>query len=123
MGEFQAAGRVFFNGTNMPAAADKKRMGKMKITADEVLHVAELARLKIDENDLERFADQLGSILEYVESLKKVDTAGVPPTAHAVLTRNAFRPDEEHRSIERELALENAPDTENGFFVVPKIIE
>ncbi len=95
----------------------------MKITADEVLHVAELARLKIDETDLERFAVQLGSILEYVASLERVDTSGVAPTAHAVLTRNAFRPDEEHRSIDRDRALENAPDSENGFFVVPKIIE
>lgn len=98
-------------------------MEKMKIIADEVRHVAELARLKIDETDLERFAVQLGSILEYVESLKKVDTAGVAPTAHAVLTRSAFRSDEEHQSIDRDRALENAPDTENGFFVVPKIIE
>ncbi len=95
----------------------------MKITTDEVLHVAELARLTIDERDLERLSGQLGSILEYVESLKEVDTTGIPPTAHAVSTENAFRADEEVLSIDRDRALENAPETEDGFFVVPKIIE
>jgi len=95
----------------------------MKITADEVLHVAELARLKIDPADLERFAGQLGGILEYMESLKGIDTAGVVPTAHAVFTKNAFRPDDEQASLDRSEALANAPETEDGFFVVPKIIE
>ena len=95
----------------------------MKITAKEVLHVAELARLKINEKDLERFSIQLGSILEYMDSLKEIDTSGISPTAHALLKSTAFRADERRPSIDRDRALANAPDSENGFFVVPKIIE
>lgn len=95
----------------------------MTITADDVLHVADLARLKIDDADLERFAGQLDSILEYMEALKEIDTAGISPTAHAVLRKTAFRTDEHRPSIDREGALKNAPETEDGFFVVPKIIE
>ncbi len=95
----------------------------MKITTDEVLHVAKLARLKIDEKDLERLAEQLGSVLQYVESLNMVDTSGVVPTTHALSTQNAFRPDDAHTPTDRGNALSNAPETEDGFFIVPKIIE
>ena len=95
----------------------------MKISTDEVRHVADLARLKIDAGDLERFAGQLGVVLEYIESLKSVDTEGIVPTAHAVFTNNAFREDEEQGSLERDSALAGAPESEDGFFVVPKIIE
>lgn len=95
----------------------------MKITADDVRHVAELARLKIDDGDIDRFARHLGSVLEYVDSLKSIDTSNVLPTAHAVLTRNAFRPDAAQPSIDRGGALGNAPETEDGYFVVPKMIE
>lgn len=95
----------------------------MKISTDEVRHVAGLARLKIDAGDLERFAGQLGVVLEYIESLKSVNTEGIVPTAHAVFTKNAFREDEEQGSLERDSALAGAPESEDGFFVVPKIIE
>lgn len=95
----------------------------MKISTDEVRHVAGLARLKIDDADLERFAGQLGVVLEYIESLKSVDTEGIIPTAHAVFTKNAFREDEEQGSLDRDIALAKAPESEDGFFVVPKIIE
>ena len=95
----------------------------MKINKEDVRHVAGLARLKIGENELESFAGQLASILDYVDSLKEIDTSGVSPTAHAVLTKNAFRSDEEIPSAGRAAALANALETEDGFFVVPKIIE
>ncbi len=95
----------------------------MKITTEEVIHVAGLARLQIERDDLERFAEQLGVILDYVESLKDVDTTGVEPTAHAVSTTNAFRNDENHLSIDNQEALSGAPASENGFFVVPRIID
>jgi len=95
----------------------------MKISTDEVRHVAGLARLKIDDADLERFAGQLGVVLDYIESLKSVDTEGIIPTAHAVFTKNAFREDSEQSSLDRDSALAKAPESEDGFFVVPKIIE
>ena len=94
----------------------------MKITKDEVLHVANLARLDIDDADVERFAGQVGTILDYVDTLKKVDTTGVPATSHAIALTNAFREDEVKGQLDSEDALANAPEKENGAFVVPKII-
>jgi len=94
----------------------------MKITKDEVLHVANLARLDIDDADVERFAGQVGTILDYVDTLKKVDTTGVPATSHAITLTNAFREDEVKGQLDSEDALANAPEKENGAFVVPKII-
>ncbi|MBS3758162.1 MAG: Asp-tRNA(Asn)/Glu-tRNA(Gln) amidotransferase subunit GatC [Desulfobacterales bacterium] len=95
----------------------------MKIAREEVLHVAHLARLSIDDDAVETFSEQLGSILEYVESLSRVDTSNVPPTAHAVEMANAFRKDEAARHLEREEAVANAPKAEEGHFIVPKVIE
>jgi len=95
----------------------------MKISKQEVLHVAHLARLNIDESMVDMFADQLGSILEYVETLKQIDTTGVPPTSHAVDIANAFREDTPKDHINRETALSNAPESEDGNFIVPKVIE
>ena len=94
----------------------------MKITSKEVIHVANLARINIDKNALEQFAEQIGKILEYVDILNSVDTTDIPPTSHAVHLTNAFRSDEEVKHTQRDIALGNAPEKEDGFFVVPKII-
>ena len=94
----------------------------MKITKDEVLYVAELARLNLDAASIEKFAGQIGKILEYVDKLNEIDTDGIRPTSHAISLTNAFRDDEEREPIERELALANAPEKEDGQFVVPKIV-
>ena len=95
----------------------------MKISKDEVNHVAHLARLDIDEASIEKFADQISRILEYVDTLNRVNTEGVPPTSHAISLTNAFREDVERTPLEREAALANAPEKEAGQFIVPKIIE
>lgn len=94
----------------------------MKITKTEVLHVAHLARLDIAEADVDRFAGQIDTILDYVDTLKKVDTTGVVATSHAISQTNAFREDEVHGQLAPEQALVNAPEKENGAFVVPKVI-
>lgn len=94
----------------------------MKITKDEVMHVAELARLDLDENAVELYTKQLGDILTYMETLNRVDTENVPPTSHATFTDSAFREDEVKASILPEEALANAPQSEDGSFVVPKVI-
>lgn len=94
----------------------------MKITRDEVIHVANLARLDMDEASIDKFADQIGTILEYVDVLNRIDTAGVTPTSHAISLTNAFREDEEKENLDRNLALANAPQKEDGNFVVPKVI-
>ena len=95
----------------------------MKITKDQVLYVADLARLDLDEASIDKFAGQIGTILDYVDKLKEVDTEGIRPTSHAISLTNAFREDEPNEHLERDQALANAPEIEDGSFIVPKIIE
>lgn len=95
----------------------------MKITKEEVLHVAHLARLDIDEGNIDTLAGQIGKILEYVDMLSRVNTEGVKPTTHAIFLTNAFREDFEVVHMDREKSLANAPDKQDGNFVVPKVIE
>jgi aspartyl-tRNA(Asn)/glutamyl-tRNA(Gln) amidotransferase subunit C len=94
----------------------------MKITKAEVQHVAKLARLDVKAEDIERFADQIGTVLEYVDTLKEVDTEDVPATSHAITLTNAFREDEVQGQLDQEAALGNAPEKDDGAFVVPKVI-
>ena len=94
----------------------------MKITRDEVLYVARLARLEVEEAATDKLAAQIGSILDYVDQLNQVDTAGVAPTSHALALTNAFREDAVRPHIDREAALANAPAQEEGCFLVPKIV-
>ncbi len=95
----------------------------MKITRKDVEHVALLSRLELGENDVAKFTGQLNAILDYIDVLNKVDTAGVEPTAHVLPLQNVMRADEARPSLPRELALANAPEREDGYFKVPKILE
>lgn len=95
----------------------------MKITRDEVEHVAKLARLAITEEEKERYTQQLSNILTYIEKLKELDTSKVEPTSHVLPMKNIFREDEVRPSLPREEILKNAPDRTEEFFSVPKIIE
>jgi aspartyl-tRNA(Asn)/glutamyl-tRNA(Gln) amidotransferase subunit C len=94
----------------------------MKITKEEVLYVARLARLDLDEESIEKFAGQIDDILGYIEKLNQVNTQNIKPTSHAIFLTNAFREDQEREHIERELALANAPEKEDGSFIVPKVV-
>ena len=94
----------------------------MKISKEEVIYVANLARLDVDEELIDKFAEQLGTILEYMETLKSVDTKGVRPTSHAISMTNAFREDDEEQSFSRDSSMANAPDKEEGNFIVPKVV-
>lgn len=94
----------------------------MKITAQQVRKVAELARLEIDDAHLDPLADQLAAILAYMDKLNEVDTGDVAPTAHAIELTNAFREDDVHEHLDRDKGLANAPQKEEGAFVVPKVI-
>lgn len=95
----------------------------MKITRDQVEHVAVLARLKLDDSEIATFTGQMDAILSYADKLSALDTDGIVPTSHAVPMENAFRSDELRPSIGAELALANAPERVEGFFKVPKVIE
>jgi aspartyl-tRNA(Asn)/glutamyl-tRNA(Gln) amidotransferase subunit C len=94
----------------------------MTITKEDIIYVANLARLEVDDKDTETFAGQLGDVLTYVNTLNRVDTEGVPPTSHAISLTNAFREDEETGHLDRDTALRNAPETEDGSFLVPKVV-
>ena len=94
----------------------------MKITKEEVLHVAKLARLDVDKVLIDKFAAQIGTILEYVDTLNRVDTTEVAPTSHAIFLTNAFRDDDEKQSFDSDSALSNAPEKEDGNFIVPKVV-
>ena len=95
----------------------------MDLTRDKILHVANLARLELDDESVEKFAGQIGTILEYVNILNSVDTEGVTPTSHAISLTNAFREDREIKHLAIDKVLANAPEKEAGNFLVPKIIE
>jgi len=94
----------------------------MKITDDEVIHVANLARLDMDDTALKKFSRQIGKVLEYIDTLNQLDTTGVPPTSHAISLVNAFREDDVKIHLKRDEALANAPEKEDGAFVVPKVV-
>jgi len=94
----------------------------MALTPKEVLHVAELARLTLKPEEVDLFTRQLNDILNYVEKLQGVETAGVPPLAHPVPIFNVFREDKVAPGLSREEGLANAPAPEEGTFSVPRII-
>jgi aspartyl-tRNA(Asn)/glutamyl-tRNA(Gln) amidotransferase subunit C len=95
----------------------------MKITRDDVIKVAELARLEFREEELEKFTEQLGNIITYIGKLNELDTKDVEPTSHVLDLATPLREDKVVEWLTREDALENAPQEEDGFFVVPQVIE
>ncbi|WP_094604209.1 Aspartyl/glutamyl-tRNA(Asn/Gln) amidotransferase subunit C [Sporomusa silvacetica DSM 10669] len=95
----------------------------MKINRQDVENVALLSRLEMTAEELEAYSSQLNAILEYVDVLNKLDTKGIEPTAHVLQLKNVMRPDEVKPSLPQELALSNAPEVEDGYFKVPKVME
>ena len=94
----------------------------MRLTPEEVDHVALLARLKLAPEERERLTTQLNSILEHFEQLQQIDTTGVLPMSHAVPMSNVLREDEPAPSLSPEEALRNAPDQDGDCFRVPRVI-
>jgi aspartyl-tRNA(Asn)/glutamyl-tRNA(Gln) amidotransferase subunit C len=92
------------------------------ISPDEVRHVARLARLALDDDEVDRYAVQLSAILEHVDAVRRLDTAGVPPTAHPLPVDNVLRPDTEAPSLHRATVLAQAPAVEDDRFRVPRIM-
>ena len=95
----------------------------MAVTREDVLHVADLARLKITPDQVEAFQRELDAILAYFEKLDELDTTGVAPTSHALSLVNVFRKDAVRPSLSQEETLANAPQKAYGHFRVPKVIE
>ena len=92
------------------------------ISRDEVAHLARLARLALDDGELDRFGPQLDVILAAVSRIQELDTGDVPPTSHALPLTNVTRPDEVRPCLGQERALSGAPAAEDGRFRVPRIL-
>ena len=95
----------------------------MKLSREEVKHIALLARLGISEDEIEKFRLQLSDILDNFEVLKQVDTSDLPPTAQSVTLQNIFRADEAEVSYPTDEILANAPQQDNHYFKVKAVLE
>ena len=93
-----------------------------RISSDEVKKVARLARLELNENEIEQHAEQLEKILEYIKQLEKINTENIPVTTRAIEVTNVLRKDEKKDYANVEEIIDLAPSRENKFFKVPKII-
>ncbi|WP_348659686.1 Asp-tRNA(Asn)/Glu-tRNA(Gln) amidotransferase subunit GatC [uncultured Prochlorococcus sp.] len=93
-----------------------------RISSDEVKKVAQLARLELNESEINQHAEQLEKILEYIKQLEKINTENVPCTTRAIEVVNVLRKDEKKNYENSEEILDLAPSRENKFFKVPKII-
>ena len=95
----------------------------MKLSREEVQHIALLARLGLSEAEIENFRHQLSDILEHFAILEEVDTSHLPATAQSIAIQNVLRPDEQKASYPGEDILANAPQTENNFLKVQAVLE
>lgn len=94
----------------------------MALTEADVRHVALLARLALTDEQVESLRCELTSILEHIEAIRALDLSGIEPTAHPIPLVNVTRPDVPQPGLPRELALLNAPESEEGAFAIPRIV-
>jgi aspartyl-tRNA(Asn)/glutamyl-tRNA(Gln) amidotransferase subunit C len=95
----------------------------MKLSREEVIHIATLTRLGMSEADIEKAREQLSNILENFEILKEVDTTNIPPTAQSINLQNVMRDDVTEPSLSAEDVLVNAPDREEDFFKLRAVLD
>ena len=95
----------------------------MSLSKETIQYVAHLARLALEPDELEVLAKQLQDILDFIDTLKKVDIEHISPTSHILPMSNVFREDVPSHSLTVDKTLSNAPKKEGNFFVVPKILE
>jgi aspartyl-tRNA(Asn)/glutamyl-tRNA(Gln) amidotransferase subunit C len=95
----------------------------MSLDRNDVAKIAHLARLEVADADLDAYAAELSKILDLVEQMNAVDTAGVEPMAHPLQMAQRLRPDRVSEPDQRETFQTGAPATENGLYLVPRVIE
>ncbi|MGD9101120.1 MAG: Asp-tRNA(Asn)/Glu-tRNA(Gln) amidotransferase subunit GatC [Anaerolineae bacterium] len=95
----------------------------MKLTREQVVHIAELARLALSDAEIALYQEQLSAVLDYAERLQALDTDAIPPTATVLPAHNVMRADEPGPSMARDDILSNAPAAEEGHFRVPAVLE
>ncbi|KAF0090998.1 MAG: aspartyl-tRNA(Asn)/glutamyl-tRNA (Gln) amidotransferase subunit C [Fusobacteria bacterium] len=94
----------------------------MGITINDVKHVAILSRLGLNDEELQKYEEELNDVLNFMEKLNELDTQGVEPTSHVLDIHNVFRTDIIEKSLDLEDVLANAPDREDDYFKVPSIL-
>lgn len=94
-----------------------------RITKNQVKHVAHLARLNFNEEEIEKFAYELDEIIGFAEQLNEIETSNIEPTSHVLDVRNVLREDEKKESLSSEDAMKNAPDQKDGQFKVPSVLD
>jgi len=94
----------------------------MPISEEQVRHVALLARLRLDDEQIANIGEDLNSILRHIDTIQQLDLEGVEPTAHPLDVVNVTREDVVRPGLSREDALKNAPRAEGGAFVIPQIV-
>ena len=95
----------------------------MLLSIDQVMHIAELARLDLREDEITLYREQLSAVLQYAARLQELDTHAISPAATVLPVHNVLRSDEPGPSMAREEILANAPDAEQGCFRVPAVLE
>ncbi|MBO6794893.1 MAG: Asp-tRNA(Asn)/Glu-tRNA(Gln) amidotransferase subunit GatC [Balneolaceae bacterium] len=95
----------------------------MSVSEKEVRYVADLARLKLSENEVNSLAKDMNSILGYMDLLNEIDTSNVEPLEHVIDLNSRLRKDEAKTPLSHDEALKNAPDADSDYFRVPKVIE
>ncbi len=95
----------------------------MALTADEVRKVALLARLELEEDEIEMQTRHLNGLIEQFQKLQGLDISGIEPTSHSFAVANVLREDVARPSLPREEILQNAPEARDGCFIVPRIVE
>jgi len=123
-------GLIHTSGDAVPRISEAGRDGSMggrphaaRISLEEVRHVAKLARLDLDQEEISAFSRDLNSILDYVNALAELDTRDVAPTSHAMGSTNVWRDDEPEDMVTTASLLKNGPEREQNYFKVPKILE
>jgi aspartyl-tRNA(Asn)/glutamyl-tRNA(Gln) amidotransferase subunit C len=97
-------------------------VAEVNLSLDDVRHVAKLARLDLSDGEITTLQSELTALLDHVDKIRQLDTAGVPPTAHPLPLQNVLRADDVRPSIDREVVLAEAPAVEDERFLVPSIL-
>ncbi len=95
----------------------------MSVSKEDVKHIAKLSKLNLTEKELEKYTNELSSIVDFANELSNINVDGVKPTAHILDIKNVFRKDEVQPSYDREEILKNAPSKDAGCVSVPKVVE
>ncbi len=95
----------------------------MSVSKEDVKHIAKLSKLDLTEEELEKYTNELSSIVDFANELSNISVEGIKPTAHILDIKNVFRKDEVQPSYDREEILKNAPSKDAGCVSVPKVVE